>query len=355
MSDTKKPKLIIDMTKLADLYCGLGQVSLHYAMNLSPDVQEKFHLSFLVKPKQSNLWGYPVDLVKTNAIKRHFLKANSGFDIWHALHQDSAFIPAKGKTKFVLTIHDLNFLSEKSPTKAKKRLARLQKKVNRADALCFISEFAKINASEHLNLQNKPLSVIYNGVPKLSDDMTTPQIIPKRKFLFNLGVLMPKKNHEAIIQMMQFLPDYDLFIGGGGSSEYKSNLAQLAQKLGVEKQVYFAGYLNEKEKSWAYHHAEAFVFPSLNEGFGLPIVEAMSAGLPVFCSDKTSLPEIGGDFAFYWEHFDAKYMANFLRKKIIQISENEKFSLELKNHANRYSWKENSIRYQSLYSDLLSD
>jgi glycosyltransferase involved in cell wall biosynthesis len=353
MADAEKPKLIVDMTKLADLYCGLGQVSLHYAMNLSPDIQEKFHLSFLVKPKQANLWGYPVNLVKTNAVKRHFLKANSGFDLWHALHQDSAFIPATGKTKFVLTIHDLNFLSEKSPTKAKKRLARLQKKVNRANAICFISEFAKTNASEHLNLQNKPLSVIYNGVPKLSDNLTKPQIVPKRKFLFNLGVLMPKKNHEAIIQMMQFLPEYDLFIGGGGNSDYKNRLVQLVQELGLENQIYFAGYLNEEEKSWAYHHAEAFVFPSLNEGFGLPIVEAMSAGLPVFCSDKTSLPEIGGDFAFYWEHFDAEYMAALVTEKMKAIAEISNFSSRLSTYASQFSWEKNAAAYQALYAKVL--
>ncbi|MEA1874747.1 MAG: glycosyltransferase family 1 protein [Bacteroidota bacterium] len=352
MTDAEKPKLIIDMTKLADLFCGLGQVSLHYALNLSPDIHEKFHLNFLVKPNQRNEWGYPVNLIKTNVLKRHFLKANSRFDIWHALHQDSVFVPAKGKGKYILTIHDLNFLSEKSPAKAKKRLARLQKKVNRADALCFISEFAKTNAAEHLNLQNKPVSVIYNGVPKLSDDMTKPQTAPKRKFLFNLGVLMPKKNHEAIINMMKYLPDYDLLIGGGGSSDYKNYLAQLTQKLGLENQIYFAGYLNEAEKSWAYHHAEAFVFPSLNEGFGLPIVEAMSAGLPVFCSDKTSLPEIGGYFASYWEHFDAQYMAEVLVNGMKSIAEAPDAS-QLKEYASQFSWEKNAAAYQTLYAKVL--
>jgi len=355
MTEIKKPKLIIDMTKLADLYCGLGQVSLHYAMNLPQDIHEKFNLSFLVKPNQPNEWEFPVNLLKTNAIRRHFSMSNSGFDIWHALHQDSAFIPAKGKTKFILTIHDLNFLSEKSPTKAKKRLDRLQKKVNRADALCFISEFAKTSAAEHLNFHEKPLHVIYNGVPTLRENMTKPKVVPKREFLFNLGVLMPKKNHEAIIKMMQFLPDYDLFIGGGGNADYKNRLVQLVQKLGLEKQIYFAGYLNEAEKSWAYHHADAFVFPSLNEGFGLPIVEAMSAGLPVFCSDKTSLPEIGGDFAFYWEHFDAKYMAEVLEKGMKRIAKTPDFSAQLTSYANQFSWEKNVAAYQELYLNILSE
>ncbi len=355
MPDKEKPKLIIDMTKLADLYCGLGQVSLHYALNISSDIRRKFNLNFLVKPNQENHWKYTVNLFETSGLRRCFPRLNSGFDIWHALHQDSAFIPAKGRGKFILTIHDLNFLQEKSPAKAQKRLNRLQRKVNRADAICFISEFAKINAIEHLNLHNKPVFVIYNGVPKLSDTMTKPQIAPQRKFLFNLGVLMPKKNHEAIIKMMKYLPNYDLLIGGGGNADYRNRLEQLVQKLGLEKQVIFAGYINEAEKSWAYHHAEAFVFPSFNEGFGLPVVEAMSAGLPVVCSDKTSLPEVGGDLAFYWTNFESEYMAEMLIEKMNLIAEISDFSLQLKTYASRFSWKKNVAAYQELYLKVLSE
>ncbi len=345
---------MIDMTKLADLFCGLGQVSFHFARHLmSHQNHADFH--FLVKGKQENLWGYQVKKHQTNLLKRHFSALNSGFDIWHAIHQDSAFIPAKGKTKVVLTIHDLNFLQEKSPRKAEKRLKRLQKKVDRANALCFISNYVRQEAEQYLKINHQLIRVIYNGVPVLDEEQTKPQLAPKRKFLFNLGVLMPKKNHEAIIRMMKHLPEYDLLIGGGGNAEYKKALEDLVAELGLESQVYFSGSLNEAEKSWAYHHAEAFVFPSLNEGFGLPVVEAMSAGLPVVCSKLTSLPEIGGDQAVYWNDFNPKTMANVLRQGLSEFLGDSNASEKLKHYASRFSWKKHVDAYMKLYSEILID
>lgn len=347
----ENPRIMIDMTKLADLYCGLGQVSFHFARHLK-FYQNRADFHFLVKEKQENVWGYEVKTHKTNLLKRHFSALNTGFDIWHAIHQDSAFIPAEGKTKYILTIHDLNFLHEKSPQKAEKRLKRLQKKVDRADALCFISNYARKVAEQHLEINHQLTRVIYNGVPVLDEEQTKPQIAPRRKFLFNLGVLMPKKNHEAIIRMMKHLPEYDLLIGGGGNAEYRKGLEDLVAELGLKSQICFSGYLNEAEKSWAYHHAEAFVFPSLNEGFGLPIVEAMSAGLPVFCSNKTSLPEIGGDQAVYWKDFNPETMANVLREGLSEFSSNSEASEKLKHYANRFSWEKHVDAYITLYSDL---
>lgn len=227
--------------------------------------------------------------------------------------------------------------------------------MDRADALCFISNYARKEAEQHLEINHQLTRVIYNGVPVLDKEQTKPQLVPSRKFLFNLGVLMPKKNHEAIINMMQFLPEYDLFIGGGGNAEYKNRLVQITKKLGLEKQVIFAGFLNEAEKSWAYHHAEAFVFSSFNEGFGLPIVEAMSAGIPVFCSDKTSLPEIGGDQAVYWNDFNPETMANRLRQGLSEFSSNSEASEKLKHYANRFSWEKHVDAYMKLYSEVLNE
>ncbi len=346
-----KIPLIIDMTKLADLYSGLGQVSLSFAKTLDAFEPLDFDVSFLIKPGQKKLWEKDRNLITTNVLKRYFKVLNRNRGIWHALHQDSAFIPVGGK--YILTVHDLNFLQEKTPDKARKRLLRLQKKVDRADLVCFISEYAKRSAEKHLMLKNKPLKVVYNGVPEISENQTQPEIFPQRKFLFNLGVMMPKKNHESLIRMMKHLPEYDLLIGGGGGSQtYKDNLKALAEKEGVSRQIFFAGYLSDQEKAFCLHRAEAFVFPSLNEGFGLPVVEAMSVGLPVFSSDTTSLPEIGGDAAFYWTNFAPLYMANFLRNKMEEISKNKHFSDVLKAQAQTFSWQKNVETYLALYKML---
>lgn len=340
------------MTKLADLYCGLGQVSLSFARTLDKSNDKRCSYSFLVKPKQEKLWKENREIVQTSLFKRFFSSLNQNNGVWHALHQDSAFIPKKGK--FVLTIHDLNFLKEKSEAKAQKRLKALQKKVDRADAVCFISEFAKKSAEEHLDINNKRVSVIYNGVPEISAQIKRPQLMSTRRFLFNIGVLMPKKNHEAIIRMMKYLPQYDLVIAGGGGSEaYRHKLRELVLELGLGERIFFSGFLSDEEKAYCLNNAEAFVFPSVNEGFGLPVVEAMSVGLPVFCSNMTSLPEVGGECAFYWENFDPKLMASLVSDKIDRFKGDLVFSEKLKKHAKQFSWEENVRAYVNLYADLI--
>jgi hypothetical protein len=91
---------------------------------------------------------------------------NSDFDIWHSIHQDSAFMP-DSKTKFILTIHDLNFLTEKNSTKANKKLNSIQQKVDKASAVFSISNFTKHEIENHLSIQKKAIQVIYNGVESL--------------------------------------------------------------------------------------------------------------------------------------------------------------------------------------------
>jgi glycosyltransferase involved in cell wall biosynthesis len=84
------------------------------------------------------------------------------------------------------------------------------------------------------------------------------------------------------------------------------------------------------------------------------MIEAMSAGLPVFCSNKTSLPEIGGEFAFYWNHFEAKYMAEMLVQGMKSIAKTPDYASQLQSYASRFSWKKNATAYQELYSKILS-
>jgi glycosyltransferase involved in cell wall biosynthesis len=345
-------KLIVDMTKLSNLNCGLGQVSLNYAKSLSEIKNDKFDLRFLVKRGQENVWGHDVKLIYASVWRRWFRVFNHEKGIWHSIHQDSDFVPSKKACKYILTIHDLNFMSEKSKKKAKKRLKILQKKVDRADIICFISQFAKDSAAKNLEMGDKPIHVIYNGVSKLNILAQKPRMISDKPFLFNIGVLLPKKNHQTIIEMMKFLPDYNLIIAGGGNLDYLNKLKQICKDNNLDDRVSFSGFISEAEKLWYYKNASAFVFPSLYEGFGLPVVEAMSEGLPVFCSDKSSLPEIGGDFAFYWKDFSPEKMASDFIAGMEIVRNDKDFATRLKKHANKFSWDENLKAYLELYSAI---
>ena len=122
------------------------------------------------------------------------------------------------------------------------------------------------------------------------------------------------------------------------------------QVEGLSERFFLTGTIPESHKLWYYKHASAFIFPSLLEGFGLPVAEAMSMGLPLFISDKTSLPEIGGEDAYYFDNFDPQSMRD------IFISGMNDFSLEKKNRlierSKMFDWKIAANKYLDIYARI---
>ncbi|MDB5258760.1 MAG: hypothetical protein JWM14_3455 [Chitinophagaceae bacterium] len=348
---------MVDLGKLKDLNSGLGQVSLNFGHELSNATRPtNLSLHFLVP---GNFVGEfeeaNVHYVKLSPIKRWFPGLNQKYALWHAIHQDSGYMPPAG-IPYLLTIHDLNFMYEKSKEKASKRLASMQKKINRAEHVTFISHFAKEEALKFVDLKGKPTSVIYNGV-KTPDkkNMRQPSWIPSGDFLFSIGVVRPKKNFLVLVEMMSRpeLRDYSLVIAGNDDHAYAREIMEAIAEHGLEDRVVLTGSIEEEEKNYFYHHCSGFLIPSLYEGFGLPVIEAMLCGKPVFSSRYTSLPEIGDDKSFYWDSFDPSHMAEVFAKGMETFYKNpHAFEKELKEYAARFSWKENAAAYIELYESM---
>jgi glycosyltransferase involved in cell wall biosynthesis len=332
------------------LYVGLGQVSLNYGKaiaTIAPTVKNEFEFTFLVPSGFVNFFGNDVKYQTPNFLKRHFTFLNSGFDVWHAIHQDSDFMP-DAKTKFILTIHDLNFLSEKKSIKANKKLNQLQRKINKADAIFSISNFTKSEIEKHLKLKNKTVEVIYNGVdPLLNKPSEKPNWLKHdNDFLLTVGNITPKKNFHVLLPMMKLLPQYQLLICGNDDTNYAMEMKKQIADEDISN-VLITGKISAAEKNYLMQHCKAFVFPSLLEGFGLPVIEAMSCGKPVFVSRLTSLPEIATDKGFYFDNFDAPTMATCIENNLKNIS--TEFSNALIQHANNFQWSINSKKYVNAY------
>jgi glycosyltransferase involved in cell wall biosynthesis len=121
---------------------------------------------------------------------------------------------------------------------------------------------------------------------------------------------------------------------------------------GVADRVKIIGPIDDENKYWYLRNCAAFVFPSIAEGFGIPVIEAMHYGKPVFLSDKTSLPEVGGKLAYYFENFEQAHMQEVFRKGMSHY-ETYQPAAAIKKHADSFRWEDIAGQYLDIYRSLI--
>ena len=344
-------KILIDLSILRHRWCGLGQIAMSYGLWYAkhPEtIDPGCDVTLLVPKDFIGVFGNNVHYLEARDIYRIMPWLMPQFDLWHSIHQMSPFRPSHHGTRQILTIHDVNFIYEKHGAKRQKYIRRLQRECDRADVLCFISRFAQKDTSKHINLVDKPQHVIYNGVAPLAEGPQRPvaEATDGKPFMLSIGVLKAKKNLHTLLPMMDLLPDYHLIIAGDDSDIYAE---QLREQLPQHPNVSVVGTVSDEQRRWLYAHCTALLFPSLSEGFGLPVIEAMQWGKPVFCSDRTSLPEIGSTHAFYFTDFEPESMAAVVRKGLAAFDASA--AKAEKKYAAAYSYESHMRQYWSIYTN----
>ena len=347
----QKPHIIVDVERMKHPFTGLYFYCKNLAVNLHKYHNDKFHFHFFTYPKVK----FPGFLNKINRsqLDKFYLTKPKKYKLWHATWQDTKYVP-KNDMKFVYTIHDLNFIyTDKPDYKKKKLLQAVQDKINRADAITVISNFVKEDVKKHLNTKGKEIHVIYNGVEVNEyPHFDTPSYRPKNKFLFSVGTVLYKK-HFHVLPRLLVGNDYELVIGGiHPDKSYIEQIWSEAEKFGVKDRVHLTGPISDEEKYWYMNQAEAFLFPSISEGFGLPPIEAMRLGKPVFLSTFTSLPEVGGDKAYYFKTFDPEHMQEVLKNGLKDYHQNNRYQ-EIVKWSKRFTWKEATKQYVEIYQKTL--
>jgi glycosyltransferase involved in cell wall biosynthesis len=349
------PNVLLEMEKLKNPFSGLGQFCLHLGTELVSHLPSDIHPTFYVPEKSKGLFGHKVNYVSQSPLHKHFRLNSSEYDIWHCLHQDSSYLPSSSKTKLILTIHDLNFLEKYTGLKRKQKLSALQRKVDRASVLTTISHYTADIVRQNLHLDAKPLRVIHNGNSlKIVKDASRPDYAPHGEFIFSIGIISAKKNFHSLVPLLQKNQDINLIIAGNRNTPYAEQLIRQYRNEGLASRLFLPGIVNDRDKYWLYKNCLAFVFPSLTEGFGLPVVEAMSLGKPVFSSNLTSLPEIGGTHAYYWRDFDPEHMLRVFAEGLANYSANAVKASQITDWAKRFSWTSAANAYLELYRSLSS-
>ena len=275
-------------------------------------------------------------------------------DLWHATDQLFKFRPHQKGMKQLLTVHDLiNFQKKKGIHKIK-HLLKFRWRVTHSHCISVISDYVKDELLSYGIARNIPVVEIPNGVRELENDpRVKPSFVGENdKFFFAIGQVCPRKNFESIVAMMREFPEYKLFIGGVCDSRYAREFKSALAESPESDRIVMTGGISDEEKNWMYAHCEAFLMPSLMEGFGLPVVEAMRFGKPVFCANATSLPEVGDKYAYYWNDFAPEAMAKVVRDGLASFSYETDGIAEIE-YSKKYSYQQFTRMYVELYRKIL--
>lgn len=345
--------VLVDLYKIKNMNSGLGQFSLNFANHLTKFASENLTLNSLAPNSAQNLLDKRFNKISSNLLNRLF-QNNTKYDLWHSLHQFPSHFPNSNSIQ-ILTIHDLNFLKEKSESKKQSYLKKLQNNVNRANFITSISNYTAKEIEKHIDLKGKKITTIYNGVSiNRNSVLEKPNYVTGTKFFFSIGIFNRKKNFHELLETIKDLEGAQLIIAGNNNTEYGREIKNKIKIKELESKVILPGIISETDKNWFYDNCEALLFPSMAEGFGLPVIEAMQYGKPVFLSKEGSLPEIGGEYAFYFDGFESNKMIKTILNGMEQVSKNDKlFKQKSQKHGDQFSW-ENSIKaYLNLYEEIL--
>lgn len=342
------------MERLRNPNAGLGQYCLQLGRALAAQpVSQTTQFECYLPTYLNGVFGTSIGYLASR--KWHKLTGvSTDAALWHCMHQDSAYFPKGKRTAIAMTIHDLNFLerADYSHWRKKIKMMRIQRRINQVKGLVYVSAFVKKVVHNHLNIPMGVLEkVIYNGV-SVGEMSNVANGLERQPFLFSIG-LHPKKNYAPALPLLKSNPDYQWVIAGSGSNSYRAELEKEAAAMGVSSQLVFKGAVSEAEKWQLYQHCQALIFPSLSEGFGLPVLEAMVCGKPVFLSDLGSLPEIGGVEAYYFKSFDPGHIRQVFAEGMKSFNSDPEKPKRLKAYAKTFKWENAAKDYLEFYEKLM--
>ncbi len=352
MTDLKSSgnKIVFDCEKLKFPNTGLY----HFCDSLGKALKEHIgreNIVYFLHKTQDGHFGEDCNYIIYRSIYKYIFPAcKVRTAVWHATQQFPKVMPKGHRT--LLTVHDLNFLYEEPRDTHAQWLKRLQANVDKAARIVTISQYTKTDLLKHIDVKGKPVDVIYNGCSVYTGKPEAPEYIPQKPFLFTIGTLLRKKNFHVLPALLTD-NDYELVISGL-RFDYETEIMEVAAELGVTDRVHITGPVSEAAKDWYMRHCSAFLFPSTAEGFGLPAIEAMMYGKPVFLSLYTSLPEIGGDKAFYFnKDFDFDGMRKEFSDGMNAYDSGRIPKEDIIARAKQFSWENAACQYAEIYRSLL--
>lgn len=346
----------ISLGRLTHWNDGLGEFSRRLGEALAqqaPRLAEErgWRLHFHLPREFHGVFGDAVGYLATHTTQRWLHLQPTRFALWHTLHQHIRLRAPLGTQQRLETVHDLNFLHLKQGAKLERYRRRTRARLAARDAVVAISRHTAADIGRELAPLGTPVTVIPNGATDCSGDARRPvDGVVAGRYLLHLSRLAPSKNIAALLDLAAAWPERPLVLAGG-SSVYSDAVRREIDARGLGN-VRLALDIDGAQKAWLYANCEAFLFPSFTEGFGLPPLEAMHFGKPVFLSRLTSLPEVGGDAAYYFDRFEPAAMRATIADGLAQHRSPARAEAAIA-RARSFSWTRCAEGYLALYGALL--
>ncbi|MDH7486095.1 MAG: glycosyltransferase family 1 protein [Anaerolineae bacterium] len=292
-----------------------------------------------------------------------------GMDLLHGLAYAT---PLASPCPTVVTVHDLTFFRFPETLKPFKRCylrAATRSATRRAVRIIAVSRQTRDDLAQILQVPLEKVDVVHNGVSEAFHPVAAQEVaafrqrrgLPPRFILF-LGTLEPRKNIERLLEAFarwlkgagREMQEAVKLVVAGAKGWYFEHIFARAAALGLADEVLFPGFLPAAELPWWYRAAECFVYPSLYEGFGLPVLEAMACGTPVITSSASSLPEVAGDAAITVNPYDVAALAEAIAQVMADAARREEMRQAGLQQAARFPWSKAAAETVAVYRRALA-
>jgi len=272
------------------------------------------------------------------------------FDVFHPTYYDSYYLDWGIRLPTVITVHDMIHELFSGHVADPQMAMQKRKTILASDHVICVSESTKKDLMELLPIPEDKVSVIHHGTPFQGDEPENEDLVLPERFILFVGNRCGYKNFDCAVEAFSYLrdnyPDLWMVCAGGGTFS-REELSRLAI-TGTGNRVMWLP-ASDVNLSRLYRCATSFIFPSLYEGFGFPVLEAMAFGCPVIASNSSSLPEIGADVALYFSPHDVQELSSH----IARILDDQSLERELRErgrlHAARFTWENSARKHIEVY------
>jgi glycosyltransferase involved in cell wall biosynthesis len=292
-------------------------------------------------------WGatFPAN-VRRGLLQEPFVPR--GADLFHGLNQR---LPRARLRHAVATFHDLFVLTgEYSTPEFRHRFAeQARHAAAEAEAIITVSEFTARQVQELLGVEHARIHVVHHGITAKS--VST---VAREKVILHVGAIQRRKNLARLVDAFERVDPAWRLVLAGSNGYGADEIMRRIESSPARNRIVLPGYVSRTELASWYVRATIFAFPSLDEGFGMPVLEAMAAGVPVLTSNRSALPEVAGDAAILVDPEDKDTLAHALRN----LTESEELRADLalrgRARAQKFSWTAAVERTWEVYQSLLT-